>query len=108
MIESSTADSQRYLQLDKVNHTAHLDVRLQAITTNHHSLHIHWKGILKVDSKANKILQFASDAETTHFGDHYWFTAPTMETDDESLNWIVDSFFLGEGRFVVDENGYKN
>lgn len=51
------------------------------------------------------MLQYAPEAETTHFGDHYWFTAPTFETDDEALKWVEDSLFIGEGRFIVDEHG---
>lgn len=92
--------------MDPVKHIAHLDVRLQARTTKGESLHIHYKGLVHVDGKASKVLQYESDAKTTEFGDHYWFTAPTFETSDPDLKWIEDSFFVSEGRFIVDEHGY--
>ena len=92
-------------QLDPSTNVAHLDVRGQARTANGHFIHFHYRGIVKVDSKAGKVFSFASDAGTTEYGDHHWFNAPVMETSDPELKWVENEVWLGEGRFVVDEQG---
>lgn len=80
-------------------------MRTQARTTDGHSLYVHYSGVLKLDEKANKVLAWSSDAKTTEFGDHEWFSGPILETSDPKLKWVEDSLWVGQGRFVVDEKG---
>lgn len=68
---------------------------------------VQYKGLLHLDGKASMVLQYESDAKTTQFGDHYWFTTPTFETSDPNLKWVEDSFFITDGRFVVDDSGHS-
>lgn len=94
------------MQLDPKEHIAHHDVRLHCRTDRGESLLVRYTGLLHVDGKASKVLQYESDAKSTQFGDHYWFTAPKFETSDSNLKWVEDSFFITDGRFVVEEGGY--
>jgi len=81
---------------------AHLDIRTHA----NGALYLHYPGILSVDIAAAKVLGFAADASTTEFGDNKtWFTTPVIETSDEGLKWMESAVFVGQGRWVVDENG---
>lgn len=58
-----------------------------------------------MDEKASEVLSFASDAKSTQFGDHYWFSSPIMVTSCPDFKWIEGSWFVGRGRFQVDEKG---
>ena len=58
-----------------------------------------------MDEKARKAVSGGPEAKTTAFGDHEWWTAPTMETSDEKFKWIESSFWIGQGRWVVDGQG---
>ncbi len=84
----------------------HLDVRTQALTSaGGHGIYVHYHGVLKVDEGGGKVLTWAPDAKTTQYGDHEWFNAPVIETDDPSYKWVETSLFIGQGRYVVDEEG---
>ena len=93
------------LQLDTSLNVAHLDVRAQARTVDGESLYIHYSGILKIDDAGAKVLAWAKDAKTTNFGDHEWFSAPIVETSSEKFKWVETTLFVGEGRFIVEDNG---
>ena len=93
------------LKANQSTGVAHIDVRTQARTADGHSLYIHYNGRLKLDEKANKVLGWESDAKSTEYGDHYWFSAPVVETSDPKLKWVEDVIWIGQGRFVVDESG---
>ena len=60
---------------------------------------------MKNDGATVKVLGWAEDAQTTEFGEHQWFTGPKFETSDPSLKWIEDTFWVAQGRCVVDEGG---
>jgi len=66
---------------------------------------VHYRGILKFDGAASKVLGWAPDAKTTQYADHDWFTGPIIETDDEAYKWVETSMFVAQGRFVVDDGG---
>lgn len=84
---------------------SHLDVRTQARTSEGHSLYVHYHGILKIDESGEKVLAWSSDARTTKSGDHEWFSAPIIETDDPKFKWVETSMWVGQGHWVVDETG---
>ena len=89
-------------QLDPKTNVSHLNVRIQARTSDGHSLYVHYKGILKVDEAAGKVLGWEPDAKTTNYGDHEWFSGPIIETSDPKVKWMETSLFVGQGRFVVE------
>ena len=66
---------------------------------------IHYHGVLRLDDAGGKVLGWASDAKSTQYGDHDWFAAPVIETDDPLYKWVETSLFVGQGRFVVDNGG---
>jgi len=94
-----------WILLDPSTNVSHLDVRTHARTTDGHSIYVHYGGVLKLDDAGNKVIGWAPDAKTTQFGDHDWFTAPVMETDDPAYKWVETSVFVGQGRYIVDEVG---
>ncbi|KAK5060200.1 hypothetical protein LTR84_010085 [Exophiala bonariae] len=94
-----------WLLLDPSTNVAHLDVRTQARTADGHSLYIHYHGVLKVDDAGSKALAGAADAKSTDFGDHEWFAGPVIETDDPNFKWVETTLFVGQGRYVIDDEG---
>ncbi|PVH72835.1 hypothetical protein DL98DRAFT_432472 [Cadophora sp. DSE1049] len=94
-----------WITLDAKKNIAHIDVRTQARTANGHAVYVYYKRVLKIDETSSKVLGGALDAKTTDFGDHHWFNAPMIETSDESFKWVESTLFVGEGHFVVDEEG---
>lgn len=96
-------NSSPFAKLDPSTNVSHLNVRVQARTADGHSLYVHYKGVLKLDEAAGKVLSWAPDARTTNYGDHEWFSGPIFETSDPNLKWMETSLFVGQGRFVVEE-----
>ncbi|KAJ5609626.1 hypothetical protein N7528_010193 [Penicillium herquei] len=92
-----------YVLIDPETQNCHIDVRTTARTPEGHGLYIHYKGLLKMDEKATKILSGAPDAQSTEYGDHEWFTTPVMETDDPNFKWIESSVFVAQGHLIVDD-----
>lgn len=80
-------------------------MRTQARTADGESLYIHYTGVLKIDEAGGKVLGWAKDAKTTNFGDHQWFAGPIVETSSEKFKWVETTLFVGEGRFVVEDDG---
>jgi hypothetical protein len=91
--------------LDPTTGVAHLDVRTQARTADGHSVFVHYSGVLKIDAKLKKVLDWAPDAQTTSYGDHEWFAGPIVETSDPKFKWVETSLFVGQGHWVVDQEG---
>lgn len=83
----------------------HIDVRTSAQTSEGHGFYIYYRGILKGDEKATKVLTFAPDAQSTEFGDHSWFTTPRIETSHPDFKWVESSVFVGQGRLIADSTG---
>lgn len=65
---------------------------------------MHYTAILQVDEKSMSAgpLGWDTDATSTQFGDHDWFSSPVIETSDPELKWVEASMFVGEGRWVVE------
>lgn len=66
---------------------------------------MHYVGKLQLDDASWRPLTFASDAKSTQYGDHEWFSSPIMETSDPDFKWVENHMFLGEGRWHVDDDG---
>ncbi|PVH75079.1 hypothetical protein DL98DRAFT_593467 [Cadophora sp. DSE1049] len=94
-----------WILLDTSLNVAHLDVRTQARTDDGESVYVHYNGILKIDEAGSKVLAWAKDAKTTNFGDHYWFSGPIIETSSKEFKWVENTAFVGQGRFIVDDDG---
>ncbi|KAK5119339.1 hypothetical protein LTR85_007695 [Meristemomyces frigidus] len=94
-----------WLQIDPSTGSVHLDVRGHVRTKDGYAICTYYHGLMVMDPKATKVMTFADDAKTTELGDHDFFTAPRFETSDPKLKWIENASFVGEGRFVVDEDG---
>lgn len=93
-------------QLDPSTNVSHLNVRTEARTSDGaHSLYVHYRGKLRLDDAATKVLAWNPDAKTTQYGDHDWFIGPIIETDDPAYKWVEVTTFVGQGRFVVDDGG---
>lgn len=92
----------KFAQLDPSTNVAHLNVRVQARTSDGYILYVHYKGIMKIDEAAGKFLSWAPDAKSTEYGDHEWFSSPIVETNDPKLKWMETSSFVGQGHFVVE------
>ncbi|KAI9925318.1 hypothetical protein ASPWEDRAFT_187618 [Aspergillus wentii DTO 134E9] len=85
--------------------TIHIDVRTQARTPDGHGFYIHYDGILKLDEAGEKVLGWKEGAQPTQFGDTEWFNSPILETSHPEYKWVEEAWFLGQGRWVVDEEG---
>lgn len=44
-------------------------------------------------------------ARTLEFGENEWLGDPIIETSHTELKWVESSAFVGELRWVVDDNG---
>lgn len=58
-----------------------------------------------MDEAGSKALAGADGAKSTEYGDHEWFAGPIIETDDANFKWVETTLFVGQGRYVVDEEG---
>jgi len=83
---------------------AEFDTRLRA-STDSGEVYIHYRGRIGLDDAAKKFLTFSPEASTTEFGDAYWVMTPSLETSDERLKTFEDVQLLGQGRWIVDNNG---
>ena len=44
-------------------------------------------------------------ARTLDFGENYWLSAPILETSHPGFKWVERSEFVGELRWLVNEDG---
>lgn len=93
-----------WLLINPEDNTAHLDVRLGLRSLEGgHSIYLRYEGVLRVDAKSFPQLTGGSNAKSTEFGEHEWFTSPIFETSDPDFKWMENSSFVGEGRWVVED-----
>lgn len=95
-----------WLLQDTSANIGHLDVRAQFKTEDGEGIYVHYDGVLRMDEATQKMLSRSEDAKDTQYGDHYFFTTPIFETGIEKLKWINSTVFVGQGRWVVDKDGY--
>ncbi|KAJ5811493.1 hypothetical protein N7474_007794 [Penicillium riverlandense] len=95
-----------WILMDPSTNVCHLNVRTQARTSDgKHNIYVHYPGVLRVDEAGGKVMGWASDAKSTQYGDHDWFASPVIETDDPACKWVETSLFVGQGRYVIDDDG---
>ncbi|EXJ55425.1 hypothetical protein A1O7_08352 [Cladophialophora yegresii CBS 114405] len=102
--EISPASSDGVLMNPSTN-TAHLNVRVGARSSTGAAIFVQYQGIIKVNEAGGKVLSGASDAKSTEYGEQEWFISPLIERSDERLKWMEESVWVGQGHWVVDEQG---
>ena len=72
-----------------------LDVRLQIETHDGAFLYVQYFGVIEYNDAAH-----AANAgeRSSDYADHYFRTAPRIETGDERYAWVNRTLFVGEGR----------
>jgi hypothetical protein len=72
-----------------------LDVRLTIHTDDGANIYVQYLGVIEYNDAAH-----AANAgeRSSDYGDHYFRTAPRLETGDERYAWVNRTLFVGEGR----------
>jgi hypothetical protein len=72
-----------------------LDVRLTIHTHDGAHIYVQYFGVIEYNEAAH-----AANAgeRSSDYGDHYFRTAPRLETGDERYAWVNHTLFVGEGR----------
>ncbi len=72
-----------------------LDVRLTIDTDDGAHIYVQYFGVIEYNDAAH-----AANAgeRSSEFEDHYFRTAPRLETGDERYAWVNQTLFVGEGR----------
>jgi Protein of unknown function (DUF3237) len=85
-----------------------LDVRLTIHTPDGAHLYVQYFGVIEY----NEAARAANDGTaSSDYGQHYFRTAPRIETGDPRYDWVNRSLFLAEGRIhpgpVVEYRVYR-
>jgi hypothetical protein len=72
-----------------------LDVRLTIHTHDGAHLYVQYLGVIEYTDAA---LAANAGERSSDYGDHYFRTAPRLETGDERYAWVNRTLFVGEGR----------
>lgn len=72
-----------------------LDVRLTIHTDDGAHLYVQYFGVIEYTQAA---LDANAGIASSDYGDHYFRTAPRLETGDERYAWVNQTLFVGEGR----------
>jgi hypothetical protein len=72
-----------------------LDVRLTILTDDGAAIYVRYHGLIEYNEAA---LAANAGTRSSEFGDHYFRTAPRLETGDERYAWVNRSLFVAEGR----------
>ncbi len=72
-----------------------LDVRLQILTDDGAAIYVQYLGVIEYNDAAH-----AANAgeRSSEYSEHYFRTAPRLETGDERYAWVNRTLFVGEGR----------
>jgi hypothetical protein len=72
-----------------------LDVRLTIHTGDGAVIYVQYHGVIEYNEAAH-----AANAgeRSSEYGEHYFRTAPRLETGDERYAWVNRTLFVGEGR----------
>jgi len=85
-----------------------LDVRLTIATHDRAFLYVQYFGVIEYNEAAH-----AANAgeRSSDYGDHYFRTAPRLETGDERYAWVNQTVFVAEGRLhpgpIVEYRVYR-
>ena len=72
-----------------------LDVRLTIHTHDGAHIYVQYLGVIEYNDAARAA---NSGERSSDYGDHYFRTAPRLETGDERYAWVNRTVFVGEGR----------
>lgn len=85
-----------------------LDVRLTINTDDGASIYVQYFGVIEYNEAA---VAANAGERSTEYSEHYFRTAPRLETGDERYRWVNQSLFVGEGRLhpgpVVEYRVYR-
>ena len=85
-----------------------LDVRLTINTHDGAHLYVQYFGVIEYTEAA---LAANAGTRSSDYGDHYFRTAPRIETGDERYAWVNRTVFVAEGRLhpgpVVEYRVYR-
>ena len=81
-----------WLTFDPETNLAHLDVRTQGRSREGDCFFVFYHGVLQMDETALKFLDpHGPEVTTTKGGNHYWFSAPRMETSSKYYSSTICS-----------------
>lgn len=72
-----------------------LDVRLQILTGDGAAIYVQYFGVIEYNDAA---LAANAGERSSEYSEHYFRTAPRLETGDERYDWVNRTLFVGEGR----------
>ncbi len=72
-----------------------LDVRLQILTDDGAAIYVQYFGLVEYNEAA---LAANAGERSSDYSEHYFRTAPRLETGDERYAWVNRTLFVGEGR----------
>lgn len=72
-----------------------VDVRAQFETADGAFIYVQYLGFLETNEAVGQALQTGGG---TDYGDHYFRTAPRLESGHERYAWVNRTLFVGEGR----------
>jgi len=72
-----------------------LDVRLTIHTHDDAHLYVQYVGVIEYTEAA---LAANAAARSSEYGEHYFRTAPRLETGDPRYDWVNRTLFVAEGR----------
>jgi hypothetical protein len=85
-----------------------LDVRLTINTHDDAHLYVQYFGVIEYNEAA---LAANAGTRSSDYGEHYFRTAPRIETGDQRYGWVNRTIFVAEGRIhpgpVVEYRVYR-
>jgi hypothetical protein len=85
-----------------------LDVRVQLVTHDGAALYLSCFGVVEMNQKLKQAL---ASGGSTDYCDHYFRTAPRIETGDERYAWVNQTLFVAEGHLrpplIVEYRVYR-
>jgi hypothetical protein len=72
-----------------------LDVRLTIHTHDGAHIYVQYFGVIEYTEAA---LEANAGTRSSEYDEHYFRTAPRLETGDERYGWVNQAVFVGEGR----------
>ncbi|HEX6228553.1 MAG TPA: DUF3237 domain-containing protein [Solirubrobacterales bacterium] len=72
-----------------------LDVRLQIRTDDGADIYVQYFGVIEYNEAA---LAANAGERSSDYGDHYFRTAPRLESGDSRYTWVNRTLFVAEGR----------
>lgn len=95
-----------WLRVDIATGTGYLDARLQfRDDASGAAFYIRFEGVIRLDPKIQRIIEWSPEAATTESKDHYSFINPVIEVSKEEHKWMEQTAFVGHGHYVIPGDG---